>query len=275
MFFHLLAWPRDLGPSVYRPPIRVPELAEYLRTGEKLEFADPPVDANGRLLILNKAKERVSILGGTARNLRIAGESDWFPEFAVLVKAAGEAIDRSSSQFWPWFPYETINTNNPALRWFFALFDLAWARVPRSGLLPTVERTWQFPTGTKSESMGLPPASDVPDNDPESGESARPWLDRPWCYSEIADLSQASVLAINILLDALPASPGKGGQHADVARSKLKAPSKNAEMAYRYHVVKGHKQEKVAEILSDELKRPVDQGTVSRWISQCKFSITP
>lgn len=74
------------------------------------------------------------------------------------------------------------------------------------------------------------------------------------------------------LLDALiqwckakqnPASNGSGAQ-------KLKQPPDDAIKCYRLSIVTGRKQKELAEMLSRELRRPVDQPTVSRWLRQVR-----
>jgi hypothetical protein len=53
-------------------------------------------------------------------------------------------------------------------------------------------------------------------------------------------------------------------------RQKLKEPSKEAITCYRLSITVGQKQEVLANILAEELGRPVDQSTVSRWIKRVR-----
>jgi hypothetical protein len=59
-------------------------------------------------------------------------------------------------------------------------------------------------------------------------------------------------------------------QGAQGAQRPMKQPSNDAFTAYRVWVATGIIQEELAEMLTKELKRPVHQGTVSRWIDQVK-----
>jgi hypothetical protein len=56
----------------------------------------------------------------------------------------------------------------------------------------------------------------------------------------------------------------KGGQ------CKVKEPSKEARLAYQSWYGTGKTQEDVAKIMTDKLKRPVNQGQVSRWVTRYK-----
>ena len=55
-----------------------------------------------------------------------------------------------------------------------------------------------------------------------------------------------------------------------VGSPKSKEPSKDAYKAYRLAVLQGKNQTEIAEILTAELRRPVTQGQVSRWIKKAK-----
>jgi hypothetical protein len=59
-------------------------------------------------------------------------------------------------------------------------------------------------------------------------------------------------------------------QGAQGAQKPVKQPSNDAFTAYRVWVATGRIQEELAEMLTKELRRPVHQGTVSRWIDQVK-----
>jgi len=54
------------------------------------------------------------------------------------------------------------------------------------------------------------------------------------------------------------------------SRRTMKQPSKDAIAAYRLQLLKGKTQKALAEQLTEELRRPVNQGTVSRWLKQVK-----
>jgi hypothetical protein len=54
------------------------------------------------------------------------------------------------------------------------------------------------------------------------------------------------------------------------SRRALKEPSKDAIAAYRLNLLTGKTQTELAQVLTNQLKRPVDQGTVSRWLTQVK-----
>jgi hypothetical protein len=63
-------------------------------------------------------------------------------------------------------------------------------------------------------------------------------------------------------------SAGKAGTPRRL--KSRKEPSKAAFITYRLRVATGKTQKELAKLLTDELKRPVDQGTVSRWLKQVK-----
>src|SRR5262249_16787745 len=62
--------------------------------------------------------------------------------------------------------------------------------------------------------------------------------------------------------------PGK--QSPARTKNQLTPPSDEAIAAYRLCVLKGMKQIDIAAALTQEFKRPVTQGTVSRWIKQAE-----
>jgi len=53
-------------------------------------------------------------------------------------------------------------------------------------------------------------------------------------------------------------------------KKSVKEPPKEAAQAYKLYYSLGEKQQRIAEIMSKELKRPVSQGQVSRWLKQYK-----
>jgi hypothetical protein len=57
------------------------------------------------------------------------------------------------------------------------------------------------------------------------------------------------------------------GSKSAAEPDRLKEPSVDAFIAYRLYVATGMKQKELAERLVTELKRPVTQGTVSRWLN--------
>lgn len=52
------------------------------------------------------------------------------------------------------------------------------------------------------------------------------------------------------------------------ANPSLREPSKDAFAAYRLSVATGKKQAELAELLTSELRKPVSQGQISRWLTQ-------
>jgi hypothetical protein len=216
----LSRWPIELGTVLYRRPPDVPVLADLLRSAERLDFADPPGDGCGRIIVLNEEGSEVSIPCGAIRQVRIAGDAAAAEQFGALALAAGELVHGSLPQEWKWFQPETTETSDPVLRWIFALFELAWARVPNSGLAPSVDKTWRFPKTVRIGSEGRHRHSDTSCRKPllresvrdpsERAEPTNPRLGRPWWYSEITDLSLASVFAINVLLDVSPDAQATG-----------------------------------------------------------------
>lgn len=63
---------------------------------------------------------------------------------------------------------------------------------------------------------------------------------------------------------------GEGQQAPIGTRRKIKQPSDDAFKCFRASLVTGRTQSELAELLSRELRRPVDQPTVSRWLKQVK-----
>ena len=64
-----------------------------------------------------------------------------------------------------------------------------------------------------------------------------------------------------------PTKTTNQGQKTNITE---KEPSKEAIQAYRLYYSMGETQGKIAEIMKNELKRPISQGQVSRWIKQTK-----
>jgi hypothetical protein len=64
------------------------------------------------------------------------------------------------------------------------------------------------------------------------------------------------------------ATPAGDRQEELAAPRSLKEPTAEAFKAYRALVVTGKTQKQLAQLLTEELKRPIHQGTVSRWVNQ-------
>ncbi len=71
--------------------------------------------------------------------------------------------------------------------------------------------------------------------------------------------------------DDTPASDGQGGQaEVDAARPPIKRPSDDAIAAWRLRDLKGGNQQGIADELAKQLRQPVSQGQVSRWLTAVK-----
>ena len=136
-------------------------------------------------------------------------------------------------------------------------------------------------------------------------EDDSPWGPRPVCWSfvsnlerVIAKLEQAQAAAEELIQAASsPAVPVAGDEEqAEAATKKSQAdsvtpeaskpatafsggetvserieePKKEAAQAYKLYYGLGYSQTKVAKIMTNELKRPVSQGQVSKWVNQYK-----
>ena len=62
----------------------------------------------------------------------------------------------------------------------------------------------------------------------------------------------------------------EGEQAATGKTGRIREPSKIVIAAYRYHILRGEKQAKIAEKLTAEFGSPVSQGQVSRWIREVR-----
>jgi hypothetical protein len=90
---------------------------------------------------------------------------------------------------------------------------------------------------------------------------------------EVVRLTVSPTRAAEEELDHPPQHTVEEGMSApQVARppQSRKEPSKDAIAAYRLKLLTGQTQTELAEQLTKELKRPIDQGTVSRWLRQVK-----
>jgi len=67
-----------------------------------------------------------------------------------------------------------------------------------------------------------------------------------------------------------PAEPLELAAQPSGSRPVRKEPSKDAFAAYRLQLLTGKTQKELAEQLTAELRRPVGQGTVSRWLKQVR-----
>jgi hypothetical protein len=80
--------------------------------------------------------------------------------------------------------------------------------------------------------------------------------------------------------DATPEQASEAGEQAtplpksepaeSIGRAQRKQPSEDAFKAYRLSIATGKNQTELAEILATELKRPISQGQVSKWLTQVK-----
>jgi hypothetical protein len=160
------------------------------------------------------------------RSVHYFGDQQGYDEFFRLATDAGNLVSSMSNKFFPVsIPQYTLETAEPATRWLYVLFDLAWAEIPGSPLRPSKGRTaWSGRTSIALDALPLFRA--------RFKDIAERFSDHPSWYSVIDDLVQASVYAIDILLLA----PAGGNENVP---PKTRGAPKKKETAQRAEFAKG------------------------------------
>ncbi len=131
---------------------------------------------------------------GVSRSIFLYGPRKAHKTILSPVIDAGNLFSGASNGVFPLaIPRETLTTTGPEIRWYYILFDFAWAKVKDSALRPLKEKTAWAPH--RKVALAALPAfrRDFP-------EEASEFPDPPLWYSVIDDVAQASVYAIDILL---------------------------------------------------------------------------
>ncbi len=229
----------SLGTFIYRQPIAVPQLSEYL-AGDRLRIAEPPFDLAGRLVLLTRERKTTAVEAGALRDLCLAWR---YPEgraeapihdLISLARNAGTAIAVLGDKSLPAVSPDTLRVAEPVFRWFCLLLDLAWANLPGSPF-PETHRIPQVPYGLmpcplrpRKPQAPITPDESTDESTEEAEQEAaverlrqyrrkrlRPLLDlerksrvtrpavlRPRWYSTLLDVVRASGHALDILLFA-------------------------------------------------------------------------
>lgn len=245
-----------LWSRIYREPVIRMDAA-----GKPVVAAKPFVDAAGNRYLDDKGQPIDVADCGANRLVQLEGDDATWKRFRGLATDAGHLLEDAPSSIQSRFPPETLGLAEAPLRWICALFDLAWARIPGSPLRPEIDKSVQV----EIDPDVVNPATlvgDIPaeiSHQPRGGGGlahpdwlkSEPWRmnipltgwphfvsahptpntvrgvsDPPGWFSTLEDVVQASVHAIDILLEDIPPEDEK--QRRKTSRSKSLGASQRA-----------------------------------------------
>lgn len=217
--------------EVYRKP-----LVQIDAAGKDIETETPYVDEMGNRQLSSTGRPLDFLDCGVLRYVNVNGDRELWDRFKQYFADAGNLLESIPSQLKSRFPSESIAIRDPNLRWICALFDLAWAQIPGLPLRPKpgrsvlvqidpnllspntppgdspctiAEETGGDHAGTERQGL-LPYYQDVPLSDwPQfkrefsCPEALKHSGDPPEWYSKLADIVQASMYGIQVLLSDL------------------------------------------------------------------------
>jgi hypothetical protein len=161
-------------------------------------FTDEPVcDKHGHP-IANSAGEFYAFDRGASRVLKLLGPRTIDRDFLQVARDAGHLLAAIPPGAFPVaIPPETLATDDSGQRWFYFLFDLAWAEVPGSPLQASLEKSaWHGNSTISLTALARVRAGEGKTHKALAAKFSHPLS---W-YSVIDDMVQASVDAIDILL---------------------------------------------------------------------------